>query len=50
VTDGFYEWKKLDAKGREKQPYAIAMIGDVQMVMAGLSAREFFNGRLEKRT
>ncbi len=25
VTDGFYEWKKLDAKGKLKQPYAIAM-------------------------
>jgi putative SOS response-associated peptidase YedK len=24
VTDGFYEWKKLDAKGRLKQPHAIA--------------------------
>lgn len=20
VTDGFYEWKRLDAKGKEKQP------------------------------
>jgi putative SOS response-associated peptidase YedK len=39
VTDGFYEWKKLDPKGREKQPYAIAMAGDVQMVMAGLWAK-----------
>ena len=25
ITDGFYEWKKLDAKGKLKQPYAIAM-------------------------
>ena len=39
VTDGFYEWKKLDAKGKEKQPYAIAMADDGQMVMAGLWAR-----------
>jgi len=40
VTDGFYEWKKLDAKGRLKQPYAIAMAdGDAQMVMAGLWAK-----------
>jgi putative SOS response-associated peptidase YedK len=22
VTDGFYEWKKLDAKGKQKQPFA----------------------------
>jgi putative SOS response-associated peptidase YedK len=36
VTDGFYEWKKLDPKGKEKQPYAIAMAGDTPMVMAGL--------------
>ncbi len=28
VTDGFYEWKKLDPKGKEKQPYAIAMADD----------------------
>ena len=39
VTDGFYEWKKLDPKGKEKQPYAIAMADDGQMVMAGLWAR-----------
>jgi putative SOS response-associated peptidase YedK len=39
VTDGFYEWKKLDAKGKEKQPYAIAMADDGQMVMAGLWAK-----------
>jgi putative SOS response-associated peptidase YedK len=38
VTDGFYEWKKLDASGKEKQPYAIAMKGG-PMVMAGLWAR-----------
>ena len=39
VTDGFYEWKKLDPKGKEKQPYAIAMADDRQMVMAGLWAK-----------
>jgi putative SOS response-associated peptidase YedK len=39
VTDGFYEWKKLDAKGKLKQPYAIAMAGDAPMVMAGLWAK-----------
>jgi putative SOS response-associated peptidase YedK len=39
VTDGFYEWKKLDAKGKQKQPYAIAMTDDGQMVMAGLWAK-----------
>ena len=39
VTDGFYEWKKLDAKGKDKQPYAIAMADDGQMVMAGLWAK-----------
>ncbi len=35
VTDGFYEWKKLDPKGKNKQPYSIAMTNG-QMVMAGL--------------
>ncbi|HEY7231584.1 MAG TPA: SOS response-associated peptidase [Pseudolabrys sp.] len=39
VTDGFYEWKKLDTKGKQKQPYAIAMANDEQMVMAGLWAK-----------
>jgi putative SOS response-associated peptidase YedK len=39
VTDGFYEWKKIDAKGKQKQPYAIAMADDGQMVMAGLWAK-----------
>ncbi len=39
VTDGFYEWKKLDPNGKEKQPYAIAMADDGQMVMAGLWAK-----------
>jgi putative SOS response-associated peptidase YedK len=34
ITDGFYEWKKITLK--EKQPYAIAMADDSQMVMAGL--------------
>jgi putative SOS response-associated peptidase YedK len=34
-----FEWKKLDAKGKLKQPYAIAMPDDGQMVMAGLWAR-----------
>jgi putative SOS response-associated peptidase YedK len=37
VTDGFYEWKKLNAK--EKQPYAIGMAADENMVMAGLWAK-----------
>lgn len=37
VTDGFYEWKKLNAK--EKQPYAIGMANDENMVMAGLWAK-----------
>jgi putative SOS response-associated peptidase YedK len=36
ITDDFYEWKKLDGKGKEKQPHAIAMANDSQMVMAGL--------------
>ena len=36
VTDGFYEWKKLDPKGKKKQAYAIGMADDREMVMAGL--------------
>ena len=36
VTDGFYEWKKL---GKLKQPHAIAMADNAQMVMAGLWAK-----------
>jgi putative SOS response-associated peptidase YedK len=40
VTDGFYEWKKLGANGKLKQPYAIAMANnDAQMVMACLWAK-----------
>src|SRR6201998_1272726 len=39
VTDGFYEWKRLDAKGKLKQPPAIAMVDDAQMLMAGLGAK-----------
>jgi putative SOS response-associated peptidase YedK len=42
VTDGFYEWKKLEPekpKGK-KQAYAVAMADDdKQMVMAGLWSR-----------
>ena len=32
-------WKKLDAKGKVKQPHAIAMADNDQMVMAGLWAK-----------
>jgi putative SOS response-associated peptidase YedK len=39
VTNGFYEWKRLDSKGKEKQPYAIAMADHEEMVMAGLWAK-----------
>jgi putative SOS response-associated peptidase YedK len=36
VTNGFYEWKKLDPKGKLKQAYAVAMADGGEMVMAGL--------------
>jgi putative SOS response-associated peptidase YedK len=36
VTNGFYEWKKLDPKGKLKQAYAVGMADDGEMVMAGL--------------
>ena len=35
----FLRMEKLDAKGKLKQPYAIAMADDAQMVMAGLWAK-----------
>ena len=36
VTNGFYEWKKLDPKGKLMQAYAVGMADDGEMVMAGL--------------
>jgi len=39
ITNGFYEWKKLDAKGKTKQAYAIGMAESEEMVMAGLWSR-----------
>jgi len=36
ITNGFYEWKKLDPSGKKKQPCAIAMADDREIVMAGL--------------
>jgi putative SOS response-associated peptidase YedK len=39
VTDGFYAWKKLDPRGKVKQPFAIAMVDGGPMVMAGLWVR-----------
>jgi putative SOS response-associated peptidase YedK len=36
VTNGFYEWKKLDPTGAKKQSYAIDMANGAEMVMAGL--------------
>lgn len=36
VADGFYEWKKLDAKGKEKQPYRITLKSGEPFGFAGL--------------
>jgi putative SOS response-associated peptidase YedK len=36
VHNGFYEWKKLDEKGKKKQAYAIDMADGSPMVTAGL--------------
>ena len=36
VGDNFYEWKKLDEKGKLKQPYAIGLADGSVMAMAGL--------------
>src|SRR5258708_26654561 len=38
VTNGFYEWRKLDPKGKLKQAYAVAMAHGGEMAMAGLWA------------
>ena len=35
-VQGFYEWKKLDDKGKEKQPYLISRADKEQMGLAGL--------------
>jgi putative SOS response-associated peptidase YedK len=39
VTNGFYEWKKLDEKGKKKQAYAIDMADGGLMITAGLWSR-----------
>ena len=36
ITDGFYEWKKLDEKGKLKQPFLIRMKEQQFTLMAGL--------------
>src|SRR5688572_9955009 len=36
ITDGFYEWQKLDEKGKRKQPYLIRTRGERFTLMAGL--------------
>jgi putative SOS response-associated peptidase YedK len=36
VADGFYEWKKLDAKEKEKQPYRITLKSGQPFGFAGL--------------
>ncbi len=36
VADGFYEWKKAEAKGAKKQPYYIQMADQALFGMAGL--------------
>ena len=36
LTGGFYEWKKLDAEGKQKQPYAVGLGNKGPMLMAGL--------------
>jgi putative SOS response-associated peptidase YedK len=48
VADGFYEWKKLDAK--TKQPYFIRMRDDRLFAFAGLAARWDKQGVVESAT
>ncbi|MER9455557.1 SOS response-associated peptidase [Mesorhizobium sp. M0478] len=35
-VDGYFEWHKLDASGKKKQPYAIAMKSGEPFAMAGI--------------
>lgn len=35
-VDGYFEWQRLDATGKKKQPYAIAMKDDEPFAMAGI--------------
>ncbi len=35
-VDGYFEWQNLDASGKKKQPYAIAMKDDEPFAMAGI--------------
>ncbi|WP_246680569.1 SOS response-associated peptidase family protein [Mesorhizobium sp. B2-4-13] len=35
-VDGYFDWQKLDASGKKKQPYAIAMKSDEPFAMAGI--------------
>jgi putative SOS response-associated peptidase YedK len=35
-VDGYFEWQKLDASGKKKQPYAIAMKSGEPFAMAGI--------------
>lgn len=36
LADGFYEWKKLDSKGKEKQPYRFVLKSGEPFAFAGL--------------
>ena len=35
-VDGYFEWQKLDASGKKKEPYAIAMKSGEPFAMAGI--------------
>ena len=39
IADGFYEWKWLDKKGKEKQKYLITLPGEQLFAFAGLWSR-----------
>ena len=41
---GFYEWKKLDAKGKDKQPYLITRTDGALMAVATLWEAKKFDG------
>ena len=47
---GFYEWKKLDAKGKDKQPYLVTLKDGKVMGLAGLWEERKRDGGEVQRT
>ena len=47
---GFYEWKKLDPKGKDKQPYLVRPKDGKMMALAGLWEERTLQGKDVQRT